>query len=172
MKYKKPPVRTVIYNDLYHALFLFFRLRNKMPYIVLTEEDLVKNVKQTSSYKPIGHQSWKDFWMCNTGQEWPQKCRIKGCTKPAFGGGHVYVDGYSYFDFFIIPLCRSCNCAQNTNWMSVNVRTAAAVVDEDQATGNEGASSNYQIVSEELEILATFIKRQWYIKNLMNNFYY
>ena len=123
-----------------------------MSYILLTDEDLVKNIKRTSSFRPIGFQSWKHFWMCKTEKKSPQKCRIYGCTEAAFGGGHVYVHGSS--KFFIIPLCQSCNNHQNTDWMSVNVGTAAPAVEEDDTTDNEEASYDYlRNEFEELEAL-------------------
>ena len=141
-----------------------------MSYILLTDDDLVKNMKRTTSHKPIANQSWKDYWVYKTGKEWPEKCRIKGCTRSAFGGGHVHIDGYNNFEIFIIPICRSCNNANNTDWMSVNVRTPAAVVEE-YVTRTEEESPNYLPVSGELETLATFLMRQWYIKTITNNYY-
>ena len=128
-----------------------------MSYIILTEDDVVKNVKGTSSLRPKGFQSWKHFWMCKTGKKWPEKCRIYGCTEPAFCGGHVYVYGSS--EFFIVPLCKSCNNAQNTDWMSVNVGTAAPAVEEDNTTDNEGGFYDYQLEFEELEELIWWLTR-------------
>lgn len=122
-----------------------------MPYILLTEEDIVKNIKCTSSFRPIGYTSWKNYWISKTEKKWPDKCRINGCTETAYGGGHVYVHGSS--QCFIIPLCQSCNSAQNTDWMSVNVRTAAVVVEENDTTENEEASFDHQPEFEELEAL-------------------
>ena len=116
-----------------------------LPYIILTEEDMVKNIKHTSSDKPHGYRSWKEFWMTKTGQTWPKLCRIFGCTGNAFAGGHVFVKGYE--ESFIIPLCGSCNSAQNTDIMPVNVRTAAAVIDKDE---NQATFSDYE--REQLEI--------------------
>ena len=121
-----------------------------MPYIILTEEDLVRNIKHTSSDKPLGYQSWKEFWIINTGQKWPNECRIFGCTGNAFAGGHVFVDGCQ--ESFIIPLCRSCNSAHNTDTMSVNMRTAAVIIDQDEMAGN-------QFEREQWETLI----RLWYI---------
>ena len=125
-----------------------------MPYITLTEDDLVRNIKGTSDDKPLGYNSWRDYWIENTGQKWPNECRIFGCTNSAFAGGHVNVKGYE--EPFIIPLCRSCNSGYNSDIMSVNVRTKAVIIDEEEMAGNQ-ATSDYE--REQWETLI----RLWYI---------
>ena len=133
-----------------------------MPYIILTEEDLVRNIKSTSDDKPFGYKSWKDYWIKNTGQKWPKKCRIHGCTSSAFAGAHVNVKGYQ--EPFIIPLCRSCNSGYNSDIMSVNVRTAAVMIDEDEMARSQATFSHY-----EWETLV----RLWYtLYNKSMNSYY
>ena len=104
-----------------------------MEIMPLTQSDRVMNIEETGQCAPIGYKSWKDFWIKNTEQDWPEECRISRCTKTAFCGGHVYVDGCD--GVYIVPLCRSCNNVNKTDWMFVNTGTSAVLVEEDDTSG-------------------------------------
>ena len=104
-----------------------------MEIIELTNSDLVINIEKTGQCAPIGYNSWKDFWITNTEQNWPDKCRVRRCTKSAFCGGHVYV--YGCDEVYIVPLCRSCNHPHNTAWKRVNTGTKAVIIDEHETSG-------------------------------------
>ena len=109
-----------------------------MSNLLLTEVDQVKNIEGTHQCVPKGFKTWKRYWIHGTGRDWPKKCRISGCSELAIGGGHVHVYGHSA-DVYIIPMCNSCNNAQNTSWMNVKTRTEAAKVKKSNTSGPEGA---------------------------------
>lgn len=52
-------------------------------------------------------KTWKQHWINNSGEKWPDKCSIKGCNNSATLGAHIYnpnVEGER-----IVPACDSCN---------------------------------------------------------------
>ncbi len=51
--------------------------------------------------------SWKQHWINNSGERWPEKCSISGCSNAATLGAHVYNPNVSGEK--IIPACDSCN---------------------------------------------------------------
>ena len=101
--------------------------------IELTQWNKVKNIGETRLCGPTFYDSWKQFWIDNTSQNWPKECRVSGCTKQAYCGGHVYIKVYE--GVYIIPLCRSCNNRYNTSWMAVNTGTIAVLVVDDDTYG-------------------------------------
>ena len=108
-----------------------------MPDILLTEKDQVKNIEGTHACAPRGFKTWKQYWIRQTGRDWPKRCRISGCSKTAIGGGHVHIRDHST-KVYIIPMCNSCNNAQNSSWMTVKTRTEAANVEQSDTRGPEG----------------------------------
>jgi hypothetical protein len=109
-----------------------------MPTILLTEKNQVQNIEGTHACAPKGSKTWKRYWMHETGREWPKKCRISGCSELAIGGGHVHIYGHAT-EVYIIPMCNSCNNAQNKSWMTVKTRTEAVKVEKADTSGPEGA---------------------------------
>ena len=56
-------------------------------------------------------KTWKQHWINNSGEAWPDKCSIRGCTNSATLGAHIYnpsVEGER-----IVPACDSCNKLEN-----------------------------------------------------------
>ena len=109
-----------------------------MSNLLLTDADQVKNIEGTHQCVPKGFKTWKRYWIHETGRDWPKKCRISGCSELAIGGGHVHVYGHTA-NVYIIPMCNSCNNAQNTSWMKVKTRTETAKVKRSDTSGPEGA---------------------------------
>ena len=68
------------------------------------------NVVGTSWQRPPG-DSWKEYWLEQTGRDWPKTCCFEECEKEACLGGHVYIEEYQTRAQFILPICNSCNSA-------------------------------------------------------------
>ena len=98
----------------------------------LTSKDEVQNIKGTGVCKTSS--SWRQFWINMGGGNWPRECRIFGCTKRATDGAHVRIGGIDD-DIFIIPMCKTCNTPNNTQWMRVNTNTTAVQIEEEDTDG-------------------------------------
>ena len=51
--------------------------------------------------------SWKQHWLNFSGESWPPRCSVVGCSNTPTLGAHVFntdVDGEK-----IVPMCDSCN---------------------------------------------------------------
>ena len=107
---------------------------------ILVKDDQVRNIEGTSQCDPRrSTTSWKQYWTEKTGQKWPEQCQIKNCTRLASDGGHVNIRKRpTDRGVYIIPLCSSCNNPNNTSWMTANARTAAAKVEKEDTSGDEG----------------------------------
>ena len=53
--------------------------------------------------------SWKQHYIDETGQPWPDTCRHRGCNNTAEDGCHVYNSTRFGRKLFIVPLCKGCN---------------------------------------------------------------
>ena len=101
---------------------------------VILNGQRVRNLQGTSACEPRGTpDTWKQFWMRNTGQQWPYYCSINGCNQRAIGGGHVEIEGHG--GVYIIPMCQSCNNPYNTSWMYVKPNTLAVKVEKSNTSG-------------------------------------
>lgn len=75
----------------------------------------VKNKANTSKEKPIGFNSWIDFWENKKNQK-ADVCKKIGCFEKCSGGAHVIDDeGTTY----IVPLCSNHNHPQNNEVFAV-----------------------------------------------------
>ena len=72
-------------------------------WMILDKKQDVSHVVGSSKHRG----NWKQFWIKNSGRNWPPKCRILNCREPATVGAHVYVK-YSQ-QVFILPTCQECN---------------------------------------------------------------
>lgn len=63
--------------------------------------------------------SWKIHWMNYSGQKWPEKCSVQGCSNAAEVGAHVYNNEVAGEQ--IIPACKACN--QRTDSFSLKSGT-------------------------------------------------
>lgn len=93
---------------------------------------LVHNIKGTSDRKPQGkYDSWLDFWEKKKGTR-SGLCSCKDCCRIAEVGGHVQQHGSETdYYWYIVPLCKKCNSAQNTEPFSVNVSDLVRITKED-----------------------------------------
>lgn len=57
---------------------------------------------------PRGYESWLDYWKKNTGTSNPCCC-VKGCSKMATDGAHVYRSGIVDRKIYIVPMCHEHN---------------------------------------------------------------
>ena len=108
-----------------------------MANLLLTDANQVRNIQGTHACVPRGFNTWKKYWVNESGRDWPKKCRISGCSETAIGGGHVNVWGVSDV-VYIIPMCNRCNTPQNTEWLNVKTRTEAVAVEKCDTKGPEG----------------------------------
>ena len=51
--------------------------------------------------------SWKNHWVKISKKTWPDQCCVKGCSKEATLGAHVYNPNEE--KEWIVPMCDSCN---------------------------------------------------------------
>jgi hypothetical protein len=74
----------------------------------------VKNKKSTSEKKPSSeYSSWLDFWEKKKGKK-ADKCERLNCQKTNdIVGAHVIKSGDGPKEY-ILPLCKDCNHASNT----------------------------------------------------------
>ena len=106
----------------------------------LKEAKKVKNMKGTRKCKPKVFKSWKNLWSRKSGGKWPKDCKINGCAKSAFCGGHVKFRGKPS-KVFIIPLCRSCNAPKKGSWMKVDKNTKPVPVTKKDTCGPKFCAS-------------------------------
>lgn len=99
-------------------------------YIVTEQGDKAKNMECTTECQPIGTgNSWKQYWIGKTQEEWPKECIILDCKKDAVVGAHVHVNRYpAPSDVFIIPMCISHNNCSKEDWMRLDPSKRAARV--------------------------------------------
>jgi hypothetical protein len=85
----------------------------------------VKNLKWGPSGPrplPNGHKSWLDYWSTNYGRT-VRVCKNKDCDNESSVGGHVMTpDGKRSNNWYIIPLCDSCNSEKNRQEFEVEQR--------------------------------------------------
>ena len=77
----------------------------------------VKNLKGTSdNFVPSEYNSWIDYYKSNTGSK-REMCSKFGCgNKGDLVGAHVkIIDKRCNDDWYIVPLCRTCNHNSNIN---------------------------------------------------------
>lgn len=65
-----------------------------------------KNKKGTSN-RSCSCESWKQHWINISGESWPEKCSIYGCSSTPTLGAHIYNSNVSGEK--IVPACDSCN---------------------------------------------------------------
>jgi len=85
-----------------------------------------KNKVGTSS-RNCNCGSWKQHWINNASQQWPNSCSIKGCNNSATLGAHIIntnVTGER-----IVPACDSCNQLEN----EFNLKGGITVVSANKA---------------------------------------
>ena len=69
----------------------------------------VHNINGSSKRSPnCKCGSWKQHWLKFSGaKEWPTFCSVITCINHAEDGGHVQLKPKG--DWYIVPLCKSCN---------------------------------------------------------------
>ena len=79
----------------------------------------VKNKKGTSDrVLPAGCNSWLQYWEKTVGKT-AEECTAVGCSnKGHLHGSHVFIDGATAKEY-IVPLCASCNLAEDGKVFSV-----------------------------------------------------
>jgi hypothetical protein len=79
---------------------------------------LVRNLNGTSKNK-CWCNSWIAHWVSVSGVNYPI-CAKFGCTRPGEVGAHVQIiDGRTYRDWYIVPLCKGHNHFSNTEPMFI-----------------------------------------------------
>jgi hypothetical protein len=57
--------------------------------------------------------SWLDHWKNFSGQALPNYCPEKSCTNKPEVGAHIQKDSTYNKNWYIVPLCKSCNAETN-----------------------------------------------------------
>lgn len=89
------------------------------------------NVPGTADCVPVGHPSWKLLY--EQDHEWPDECRIFGCTREASGAAHVYVENED--GVYLVPMCATHNHPTETDCQEVNEGTIAKRVYPEHSHG-------------------------------------
>ncbi len=78
----------------------------------------VKNLKGTDDRKPLGYNSWLDFWETKTGEK-ANECKSLSCNvRHDLVGAHVIKADSNDGKWYIIPLCQTCNKRDDEFWVS------------------------------------------------------
>jgi hypothetical protein len=86
-----------------------FRLRKEVDNLAL-----VKNIHGSAdNTPPAGCSSWKEYWEKAKNKKF-SSCSCTSCFQRAVVGGHVK-KVYGSNEWYIVPLCASCNSYTNTN---------------------------------------------------------
>lgn len=72
----------------------------------------VRNINGTSD-NSCSCGSWLDHWKKFSGQSIPSYCPTDKCLNKPEVGAHVQVDSYYDSNWYIIPLCKTCNAQKN-----------------------------------------------------------
>lgn len=69
----------------------------------------VKNLHNTGDRKPVGYNSWLEYWEAKSGEK-ATECNSVTCSaKTDLVGAHVIKAGSLDGKWYIIPLCKACN---------------------------------------------------------------
>lgn len=80
---------------------------------------LVKNINGSSDNNPPdGFDSWKEYWESRKGRRF-SRCSNLSCSSAAEVGAHVK-KAFGTNEWYIVPLCNSCNNPSNTDAFEVN----------------------------------------------------
>ena len=63
--------------------------------------------KNGTSNRTCNCGSWKNHWINNSGEKWPDRCSVLGCNNSATLGAHIINNNVS--GEYIVPDCDSCN---------------------------------------------------------------
>lgn len=75
--------------------------------------------------------SWKQHWINNSHEKWPEKCSVAGCNNPATLGAHVY--NHNVSGEKIIPACERCN--KRTGEFSLKAGTIVVSANKQETCG-------------------------------------
>ena len=73
----------------------------------------VKNVNGSGRFAPRGYDSWLDYWKAQTGEK-PYYCAADNCLGTDLVGAHVQKTNSTDKNWYIVPLCKSCNKRTDT----------------------------------------------------------
>ena len=103
-----------------------------MSVVTFNDDQKVLNIRGTGSCR-TSDGSWKEYWENRSGRRWPGECRIKQCTQSATDGAHVQIS--NILEYYILPMCRSCNTGRLDQWLEVNANSRAVRVLQQDTTG-------------------------------------
>jgi hypothetical protein len=69
-------------------------------------------------------KTWKQHWINNSDNTWPEKCSIEDCNNSATLGAHVYNSDVT--GEWIVPACDSCNKLSGEFSLKNNVTLVSA----------------------------------------------
>ena len=65
--------------------------------------------KNGTSERSCKCTSWKNHWISQTGQKWPDKCFVEGCNSEPILGAHIINTSKEINSEYIAPFCDKCN---------------------------------------------------------------
>lgn len=88
----------------------------------------VKNLNGTSDNDPKkkGYPTWRAFWEAKTGRTF-SSCSCSECAASATVGAHVQKDSAIDRNWYIVPLCNSCNVGKKNEVFDVRDNDLVAV---------------------------------------------
>jgi len=87
----------------------------------------VKNLNGTADRMPKGtYYSWKQWWEAKKYKTFPYFCSTYGCSNNAEVGAHVQ-KVYEGNEWYIVPLCKSCNNKPSCEHFSVQGASLQAI---------------------------------------------
>lgn len=63
--------------------------------------------KGGTSKRSCNCSSWKQHWLNDSSQQWPNECFVRDCSSKPILGAHIYNPDVS--GEYIAPFCDSCN---------------------------------------------------------------
>ncbi len=89
----------------------------------------VKNINGTSRHNPpAGYNSWLEFWEAKDGRS-NVDCSVLSCRGKAEVGAHVIRTDIPSNNWYIIPLCTSCNNKSSDEIMKIYDTRLVNVID-------------------------------------------
>ncbi len=78
----------------------------------------VKNLRGTGDRKPVGYNSWLEFWEARSGEK-ATMCKSISCSsKTDLVGAHVKKVDSNDGKWYIVPLCKGCNARDDEFYVS------------------------------------------------------
>ena len=103
-----------------------------MTAVIFDDDQTVFNIPGTGPCT-TSDGSWKQYWLNRSGRQWPRECCIRQCSNSATDGAHVQIR--NMLEYYILPMCHSCNTGRLNQWLPVNANSKAVLVLQQNTAG-------------------------------------